>query len=144
MASVVLEESHPRCCIPRLEETDDLGQQGEGARVIVGSGDEAEHLDLRFNGRAVAGEHVNPIVLREQWLRAYDFTTDRGAAALNDFARTNDPFANLGKMQISVEVSSVIRASPDSFRVAWIQRAYENGSLATTAFRTSTATSTAA
>ena len=56
----------------------------------------------------------------------------RGAVALNDFARTNDPFANLGKMQISVEVSSVIRASPDSFRVAWIQRAYENGSLATT------------
>ena len=35
-------------------------------------------------------------------------------------------------MQISVEVSSVIRASPDSFRVAWIQRGYENGSLATT------------
>src|SRR5262245_27821514 len=43
-----------------------------------------------------------------------------------------DPFANLGKRQISVEISSVIRASPDSFRVAWIQRAYENGSLATT------------
>jgi type IV secretion system protein VirB5 len=80
----------------------------------------------------IRGLPVDPIVLRQQWLRAYDFTTDRGAAALNDFARTNDPFANLGRMQISVEVSSVIRASPDSFRVAWIQRAYENGSLATT------------
>src|SRR6266481_3632997 len=80
----------------------------------------------------IRGLPVDPIVLREQWLRAYDFTTDRGAIALNDFARTNDPFANLGKIQISVEVSSVIRASPDSFRVAWIQRAYENGSLATT------------
>jgi type IV secretion system protein VirB5 len=52
--------------------------------------------------------------------------------ALNDYARTNDPFANLGKQQISVEISSVIRASPDSFRVAWIQRRYENGSLAAT------------
>src|SRR5712692_11016107 len=80
----------------------------------------------------IRGLPVDPIVLRQQWLRAYDFTTDRGAAALNDFARTNDPFANLGKMQISVEVSSVIRASPDSFRVAWIQRAYENSSLAAT------------
>jgi type IV secretion system protein VirB5 len=80
----------------------------------------------------IRGLPVDPIVLREQWLRAYDFTTDRGAIALNDFARTNDPFVNLGKMQISVEVSSVIRASPDSFRVAWIQRVYENGSLATT------------
>ena len=85
----------------------------------------------RFIGD-IRGLPVDPVVLREQWLHAYDFTTDRGAGALNDFARTNDPFANLGRMQISVEVSSVIRASPDSFRVAWIQRAYENGSLATT------------
>jgi type IV secretion system protein VirB5 len=72
------------------------------------------------------------IVLRQNWLRAYDFTTDRGAAALNDYARTNDPFARLGKVQVSVEVSSVIRASPESFRVAWVQRAYDNGSLSST------------
>ena len=80
----------------------------------------------------VRGLPADPVVLRKQWLRAYDFATDRGAAALNDFARTNDPFADLGKAQVSVEVSSVIRASPDSFRVAWIQRRYENGSLAAT------------
>ncbi len=80
----------------------------------------------------VRGLPADPIILRQQWLRAYDFTTDRGAAALNDYARTNDPFANLGKVQISVEVSSVIRASPDLFRVAWIQRRYENGSLSAT------------
>ena len=49
-----------------------------------------------------------------------------------EYARTNDPFANLGKIQVSVDVSSVIRASPDSFRVAWIQRRYENGSLSST------------
>ena len=75
---------------------------------------------------------ADAIVLRQDWLRAYDFTTDRGAAALNDYARTNDPFANLGKLQISVEVSSVIRASPDSFRVAWIQRATRTVSLSAT------------
>ena len=80
----------------------------------------------------VRGLPADPVMLRQQWLRAYDFTTDRGAAALNDHARTNDPFANLGKIQISVEVSSVIRASPHSFRVAWTQRIYENGSLSAT------------
>ena len=80
----------------------------------------------------VRGLPADGIVLRQDWLRAYDFTTDRGAAALNDYARTNDPFANLGKLQISVEVTSVIRASPASFRVAWIQRSYENGSLSAT------------
>ena len=80
----------------------------------------------------VRGLPTDAIVLRQSWLRAYDFTTDRGASALNDYARANDPFAKLGKLQISVEVSSVIRASPESFRVAWTERRYENGQLATT------------
>jgi type IV secretion system protein VirB5 len=80
----------------------------------------------------VRGLPSDAIVLRQDWLRAYDFTTDRGAAALNDHARINDPFAKLGKMQISIEVSSVIRASPDSFRIAWLERRYESGQLAAT------------
>jgi type IV secretion system protein TrbF len=80
----------------------------------------------------VRGLPMDAIVLREDWLRAYDFTTDRGAAALNDYARNNDPFTKVGKIQVAVEVSSVIRASPDSFRIAWIERRYENGQLAAT------------
>ncbi len=80
----------------------------------------------------VRGIPADPVILRNQWLRAYDYVTDMGAVALNDFARANDPFSNLGKQQIAVEVSSVIRASPDSFRVAWTQRRYENGNLAAT------------
>lgn len=75
---------------------------------------------------------ADPIVVRENWLRAYEFTTDRGAAALNDFARTNDPFARVGRQQVAVEVSSVIRASPESFRIAWTERHYESGQLSTT------------
>ncbi|MGE0499650.1 MAG: conjugal transfer protein TrbF [Rhizobiaceae bacterium] len=75
---------------------------------------------------------ADPIIVRQNWLRAYEWTTDRGASALNDYARTNDPFAKVGKQQIAVDVSSVIRASPDSFRVAWTERQFENGVLAST------------
>ena len=75
---------------------------------------------------------ADPIIVRQNWLRAYEFTTDRGAAALNDYARASDPFGKVGRQQIAVEVSSVIRASPDSFRVAWTERHYENGQLSTT------------
>ncbi|MER8942818.1 conjugal transfer protein TrbF [Mesorhizobium sp. M0915] len=75
---------------------------------------------------------ADAIIVRQNWLRAYDFTTDRGALALNDFARVNDPFSKVGKQQIAVEVSSVIRASPDSFRVAWMERRYQDGSLTST------------
>ncbi|MGA0531249.1 MULTISPECIES: conjugal transfer protein TrbF [Hyphomicrobiales] len=75
---------------------------------------------------------ADPIIVRQNWLRAYEWTTDRGAAALNDYARANDPFAKVGKQQVAVEVSSVIRASADSFRVAWIERRYEDGKLSAT------------
>jgi type IV secretory pathway TrbF-like protein len=75
---------------------------------------------------------VDPVIVRQNWLRAYDYTTDRGAISLNDYARLNDPFTKVGKLQMAIEVSSVIRASPNSFRVAWVERRYENGSLAST------------
>lgn len=80
----------------------------------------------------VRGIATDPVVMRQDWLRAYDFTTQKGAVALSDYARTNDPFAEIGKAQIAVDVSSVIRASNDSFRVAWVERRYRDGSLAAT------------
>ncbi|MBE1527881.1 type IV secretion system protein VirB5 [Sphingopyxis sp. OAS728] len=83
-------------------------------------------------------EHVrsipaDPVVLRKDWLSAYDFTAATGAQALNDHARNNDPFAEIGKVQVAVDVSSVIRASKDSFRIAWTERRYQDGSLIETA-----------
>lgn len=72
------------------------------------------------------------IIVRQDWLRAYEWTTDQGAAALNDYARVSEPFSKVGKEQVAVEVSSVIRASPQSFRVAWTERHYENGQLSGT------------
>jgi type IV secretory pathway TrbF-like protein len=75
---------------------------------------------------------ADAIIVRQNWLRAYEFTTSAGAMALNDYARANDPFAKVGKQQIAVDVSSVIRASPTSFRVAWSERRYQDGALAET------------
>ncbi|HWK44072.1 MAG TPA: conjugal transfer protein TrbF, partial [Stellaceae bacterium] len=80
----------------------------------------------------VRGVPADPIVVRQNWLQAYDFTTTAGATALNEYARADDPFAKLGKQQIAIDVSSVIRASPDSFRVAWVEHRYQDGALADT------------
>ena len=80
----------------------------------------------------VRGIPADPVVLRRDWLDAYDYVTDKGALALNDYARTNDPFKTVGTVQVSVDVSSVIRASGDSFRVAWIERRYVDDALTTT------------
>ncbi|MGC6399021.1 conjugal transfer protein TrbF [Sphingomonas sp. FW199] len=75
---------------------------------------------------------ADPVILRQNWLRAYDLTSERGAAVLSDHARRSDPFVNLGRAQVAVDVSSVIRASPTSFRIAWTERRYVDGGLAET------------
>ena len=75
---------------------------------------------------------ADPVVLRHDWLEAYAYVTDRGALALNDYARTSDPFGKVGKTQIAVEVASVVRASESSFRVAWVERHYVDSALAAT------------
>ena len=75
---------------------------------------------------------ADPVVLRQNWLDAYNYVTDKGALALNDYARTSDPFAKIGKVQIAVEVSSVVRASADSFRVGWTERRFVDDALAST------------
>jgi type IV secretion system protein TrbF len=120
--------------VPYVVEVDNLG----AAQAVAPALTEYRPTDPQIAWHlARFVEHVrqvpaDPIVLRQNWLRAYDFATDRGGIALNDYARVNDPFALVGDTQVSIEVSSVIRASDTSFRVAWIERRYENGQLAAT------------
>jgi type IV secretion system protein VirB5 len=75
---------------------------------------------------------ADPIVLRQNWLDAYNYVTDKGALVLNDYAQQADPFAKIGKAQVSIDVASVIRASADSFRVEWVERRYVDDALAST------------
>jgi type IV secretion system protein TrbF len=72
---------------------------------------------------------LDPIVLRHDWLEAYAYAGDRAAATLNDFARQRDPFKAVGERTVSVEVTSIVRASPDSFQVKWTEQAFRNGAL---------------
>src|SRR3546814_15134925 len=72
------------------------------------------------------------MVLRQNLASAYDYVTEQGASALNDYARASDPFADLAETQVSIDVRQVVRASADSFRIAWDERRYVRGQLAGT------------
>lgn len=72
---------------------------------------------------------VDPVVVRENWLRAYEFVTSQASTTLNQYARDNDPFAAIGRKSRTVDVVSVVRVSEDSFQARWIEKTYENGAL---------------
>lgn len=120
--------------VPWVVEVDKLGQAQAvaPADVAYNPTDPQIAYHLAKFIEQVRNIPVDPVIIRENWLHAYDFTTDKGALALNDYARTNDPFASVGKVQVAVDVGSVIRASANSFRVAWTERRYQDGSLAET------------
>jgi type IV secretion system protein TrbF len=134
LAGALVWQSARGTIVPWVVQVDRLGEAQAVAPAIANfrptDPQIAWHL-ARFIEQ-VRGIAADPIIVRQNWLRAYDFATDRGALALNDFARASDPFGRVGRQQVAVEVSSVIRASDDSFRVAWIERTYENGQLART------------
>lgn len=133
-AAALVWQSARGTIVPWVVQVDNLGQ----AQTVAAAAADYRPTDpqvawhlARFVEQ-VRSIPADPIIVRQNWLRAYEWTTDRGAAALNDYARANDPFAKVGKQQVAVEVSSVIRASADSFRVAWIERRYEDGKLSAT------------
>ena len=77
--------------------------------------------------RDVRSVSIDPVIVRANWLKAYNYATDRGAMALNDYARENDPFAEVGRRSVTVEIASVVRASDDSFELRWTEKTYRSG-----------------
>ena len=115
---------------PYVVEVDRLGSvQAVGPAVQRYEPSDAQiaHHLARFveNVRSLS---IDPIVVRQRWLEAYDYATDRAALTLNEYARENDPFAQVGDRSVTVEVTSVVRSSDDSFDLRWRERSYQNGS----------------
>jgi len=119
---------------PYVVEVDRLGEARSVAPAIQNykptDGQVAWHL-ARFITH-VRSVSTDPVLVKTNWLAAYDFATDRAAIFLNEYARSNDPFAGIGQRSVSVQVTSVVRASDSSFQVKWTESIYERGSLAKT------------
>lgn len=79
--------------------------------------------------RSVSGDGV---VVGRAWNDAYAFADKDAARFLTDYAARIDLDHLIGRVQVDVEVTSVLRASPTSFRATWIERHYANGQLQAT------------
>lgn len=118
--------------VPYVVEVDHLGE----ARAVEPASKDYRPSDPQvawFLSHFIAdvrARSLDPVLMRGNWLSAYDFTTKRGATFLGDYARAADPFANVGERTVSVQVTSVVRASDKSFQVKWIETAYERGNQA--------------
>ncbi len=134
MAGGLVWRSAQSIVTPYVVEVDKAGQVravGEAATPYKPTDAQIAYHLARFISD-VRSLSIDPVVVRQNWLESYDYATDQGAATLNNYARTNDPFSHIGQNSTAVEISSVVRASDASFQMRWVERNYTNGSLSGT------------
>ena len=92
-AAALVWQSARGTVVPWVVQVDNLGQAQAVAPAVADyrptDPQVAFHL-ARFIEQT-RGIPADGIVLRQNWLRAYDYTTDRGAAALNDITKGSNP-----------------------------------------------------
>ncbi len=77
---------------------------------------------------------TDPVVLRQQWLRAYGQVTPRGGALLTALNRDQAPESKLGKQMVTVDVQRTLPVSEHSYDVRWSETTFgaSGATLATT------------
>ena len=130
MSGALIWQSLQSRVVPYIVEVDRLGE----ARAVTQAEASYRPTDPQItwhlakfieNIRSVS---LDPVLMRRNWLSAYDFATQRGGQYLGDYARAANPFADIGERTVSVQVTSVVRASDKSFQVKWTETAFERGS----------------
>lgn len=131
LATALVWQSMQSRVVPYVVEVDKLGQ----AQAVAPAGAGYRPTDPQISwhlGRFIThirSRSLDAVLMRENWLSAYDFASERGALFLGEYARASNPFAEVGRRTVSVQVTSVVRASDSSFRINWTEQAYERGSL---------------
>jgi type IV secretion system protein VirB5 len=134
LSAALVGQSMQSRVIPYVVEVDRLGEAQAVAPAVADYRPTDPQIAWHL-GRFIMNirsRSLDPVLMRENWLSAYDFATTRGAQLLGQYARADDPFAEVGQRTVSVQVTSVVRASDHSFQVRWTEQLFERGSLAAT------------
>jgi type IV secretion system protein VirB5 len=77
--------------------------------------------------RNVRAKSIDPVIIRQNWLSAYDFATPKAASFLNAWAQAHDPFAEIGREAVNVEILNVVRRSARTYDLQWRETRFVNG-----------------
>src|SRR6516162_2424868 len=107
LVTILLWLGHSGSTTPYIVEVDSRG----GARAVGPALESYKPSDAQIAFHVarfvdhVRSLSLDPVVVRQNWLKAYDFVTDKAAVTLNEYARDNDPFSKIGHFSIAVEVT---------------------------------------
>jgi type IV secretion system protein TrbF len=68
---------------------------------------------------------IDPVVVRDHWLTAYNFVEGGAIEQLNNYAQKNDPFTDVGRMTKVIKIKNFHPMSPNSYDFSWTQTTYD-------------------
>jgi type IV secretory pathway TrbF-like protein/predicted MFS family arabinose efflux permease len=108
----------------------DPHDEAHGGNAPAGAPSDAQiaYFLARFV-KKVRSLSTDPVVVRSNWMDALNYVTARGAQELGDYAHDSKPFVNVGLRSVTVDITSVVRASVRSFEIHWNEKTFQNGML---------------
>lgn len=67
------------------------------------------------------GIPLDPVVARQNWLKAYKFLSRRGATQLNTYLRQKNPLDLLGKKTVTIKINDINPVSNSTFQIDWTE-----------------------
>ena len=80
--------------------------------------------------RLVRERPLDPVVVRQQWTKAYQFLAGQAVKAMNEYAASDAGMKNLpgeGATARTVEISSILQKANDTYQIRWVETTYANG-----------------
>jgi type IV secretory pathway TrbF-like protein len=80
--------------------------------------------------RLVRDRPLDPVVMRQQWTKAYQFLAGPAVNAMNEYASGDSGLKSLpgeGATARTVEISSILQKSNDTYQVRWVETTYSSG-----------------
>lgn len=74
-------------------------------------------------------------VIKKNWLDAYNLVTPSAGTILNTYAGESDPFTQASTQRVSIEISSTVPISSDSWQIDWTEKTWgQQGNLIETSY----------
>ncbi len=71
--------------------------------------------------RLVRSVPTDGVVLRDNWMQAYQYLTPQSATKMNEIARQDDPFQLIGQRARGASIRSIVQRAENSWQVSWVE-----------------------
>ena len=72
----------------------------------------------------------DPLVIKRQWMDAYNMATPAAANMLTAYVQNNDPFHRATEERVTIEVTSMVALTKETWQADWVESSYsKNGTL---------------